>query len=298
MAALITAGIFLPPVFMSSVGPLGFGIKSAAAAGALSGAVASGGLSILAGEKPKDWLKSAAIGAAMGAIGGKLQQGKFQAQAFARDASQTTIATAGEVGTQFASVTSGGVPTTGTVVNITPKYVVGSADYAKLAESYGGQIIDGKAVFGGGNYAITNKAGIATGATEKAIAGTSFGDAVTAEGIKLSGKYADAATTAAISAGVNTGMTVLKEQAYDALSEPPPVALGGSARQYYEGTRNAVANLTRNYISSGTPSGNTTAAIYASMANNLSYGTGSIDYNQHTALGLLRGIEVPTLRYT
>ena len=93
-------------------------------------------------------------------------------------------------------------------------------------------------------------------------------------------------------------MTVLKDQAYDAMADDPPVALGGSARQYYQGTRNAVANLTRNYISSGTPSGNSTAAIYSSMANNLSYGTGSIDYNQHSALGLLRGIEVPTLRYT
>ena len=288
MAALITAGIFLPPVFMSSVGPLGFGIKSAAAAGALSGAVASGGLSILAGEKPKDWLKSAAIGAAMGAIGGKLQQGKFEAQAFARDASQVTVTT-----------TPVGPSTTGPVtVTATPKYVVGSTEYAKLAESYGGQIIDGKAVFSGGNFALTNKAGFATGDTAKAIAGTDFGDAVTDAGIKLSGKYADAATTAAISAGVNTGMTVLKDQAYNAMADDPPVALGGSARQYYQGTRNAVANLTRNYISSGTPSGNTTAAIYASMANNLSYGTGSIDYNQHTALGLLRGIEVPTLRYT
>lgn len=286
MAALITAGIFLPPVFMSSVGPLGFGIKSAAAAGALSGAVASGGLSILAGEKPKDWLKSAAIGAAMGAVGGKLQQGKFEAQAFARDASQVNVGTVS---------ISGGGPVS---VTATPKYVVGSTEYAKLAESYGGQIIDGKAVFGGGNFALTNKAGFTTGETAKAITGTSFGDAVTAEGIKLSGKYADAATTAAISAGVNTGMTVLKDQAYDAMADDPPVALGGSARQYYQGTRNAVANLTRNYISSGTPSGNSTAAIYSSMANNLSYGTGSIDYNQHSALGLLRGIEVPTLRYT
>ena len=84
MAALITAGIFLPPVFMGTTGTFGLGL-TAVQAGALSGAVASGGLSILAGEKPKDWLKSAAIGAAMGAIGGKLQQGKLEAKAFARD---------------------------------------------------------------------------------------------------------------------------------------------------------------------------------------------------------------------
>ena len=76
------------------------------------------------------------------------------------------------------------------------------------------------------------------------------------------------------------------------------MALGGCARQYYNGTRNAVANLSRNYISSGTPSGDSTAAIYASMANNLSYGTGSIDYNQNAGLSLLRGISIPTLRYT
>ena len=296
MAALITAGIFLPPVFMSSVGPLGFGIKSAAAAGALSGAVASGGLSILAGEKPKDWLKSAAIGAAMGAIGGKLQQGKFQAQAFARDASQT-IATAGEVGTQFASVTSGGVPTTGTVVNITPKYLAGSAEYNALAKSYGATIVDGTPVFSSGIIPTTTASGAVTG-TQRLVEGSTLATKAADVGIGVSSKYADAATTAAISAGVNTGMTVLKDQAYDAMADDPPVALGGSARQYYQGTRNAVANLTRNYISSGTPSGNSTAAIYASMANNLSYGTGSIDYNQHSALGLLRGIEVPTLRYT
>lgn len=288
MAALITAGIFLPPVFMSSVGPLGFGIKSAVAAGALSGAVASGGLGILAGEKPKDFLKSAAIGAAMGAVGGKLQQGKFEAQAFARDAGQVTVTT-----------TPVGPSTTGPVtVTATPKYLPGSTEYAKLAESYGGQVIDGKAVFSGGNFALTNKAGFVTGETSKAIAGTDFGNLVTDAGIKIGGKYSDALTTAAITAGVNTGMTVLKDQAYQALADDPPVALGGSARQYYNGTRNAVANLTRNYISSGTPSGDSTAAIYASMANNLSYGTGSIDYNQNAGLSLLRGISIPTLRYT
>ena len=285
MAALITAGIFLPPVFMSSVGPLGFGIKSAAAAGALSGAVASGGLSILAGEKPKDFLKSAALGAAMGAVGGKLQQGKFEAQAFARDVNVATVGT----------VSTGSGPVS---VTATPKYLPGSTEYAELAKSYGGQVIDGKAVFSGGNFALTNKAGFATGETSRAIAGTKFGDLVTAEGIKIGGKYSDALTTAAISAGVNTGMTVLKDQAYQALADDPPVALGGSARQYYQGTRNAVANLTRNYISSGTPSGDSTAAIYASMANNLSYGTGSIDYNQNAGLSLLRGISIPTLRYT
>ena len=297
MAALITAGIFLPPVFMASSGALGFGL-TAVQAGALSGAVASGGLSILAGEKPKDWLKSAAIGAAMGAIGGKLQQGKFQAQAFARDASQT-IATAGEVGTQFASVTSGGVPTTGTVVNITPKYLAGSAEYTALAKSYGATIVDGTPVFPGGNILTTDATtGVVTG-TQKLVEGSTLAQSAADVGIGVSSKYADAATTAAISAGVNTGMTVLKDQAYAAMADDPPVKLeGSSARQYYQGTRNAVANLTRNYISSGTPSGNSTAAIYASMANNLSYGTGSIDYNQHSALGLLRGIEVPTLRYT
>ena len=69
---------------MGTTGTFGLGL-TAVQAGALSGAVASGGLSILAGEKPKDWLKSAAVGAAMGAIGGKLQQGKFEAKAFARE---------------------------------------------------------------------------------------------------------------------------------------------------------------------------------------------------------------------
>jgi len=103
------------------------------------------------------------------------------------------------------------------------------------------------------------------------------------------------ATQAAISAGVNTGMGVLTDQM---TQEDPPVKFGGSSGQYYQGVRNAVANLTRNYISSGSPSGNSTAAIYASMANNLSYGTGSIDYNQHASLGLMRGINVPSLQYT
>jgi hypothetical protein len=296
MAALITAGIFLPPVFMSSVGPLGFGIKSAAAAGALSGAVASGGLSILAGEKPKDFLKSAAIGAAMGAIGGKLQQGKFEAQAFARDASQT-IATTGGAGTQFASVTSKGIPTTGTQVTITPKYLAGSAEYNTLAKSYGATIVDGTPVFSSGFTPTTTATGAVTG-TQRLVEGSTLATKAADVGIKIGGKYSDALTTAAISAGVNTGMTVLKDQAYQALADDPPVALGGSARQYYNGTRNAVANLTRNYISSGTPSGDSTAAIYASMANNLSYGTGSIDYNQNAGLSLLRGISIPTLRYT
>ena len=274
---------------MGTTGTFGLGL-TAVQAGALSGAVASGGLSILAGEKPKDWLKSAAVGAAMGAIGGKLQQGKLEAKAFARD---SVLTGKGAVSSEVVTSVTG-APSYATGAD----YLQGSANYETLVNSYGGQVIDGKAVFGGGNFVLTDKAGFATGDTAKAIAGTDFGTKVTEAGIKLGGKYADAATTAAISAGVNTGMTVLKEQAYDAMAEPPPVALGGSARQYYEGTRNAVANLTRNYISSGTPSGNTTAAIYASMANNLSYGTGSIDYNQHTALGLLRGIEVPTLRYT
>ena len=294
MAALITAGIFLPPVFMAG-GKAGLTL-SAVQAGALSGAVASGGLSILAGEKPKDFLKSAAFGAAMGAIGGKLQQGKFQAQAFARDASQT-IATAGEVGTQFASVTSGGVPTTGTVVNITPKYLAGSAEYNALAKSYGATIVDGTPVFSSGIIPTTTASGAVTG-TQRLVEGSTLATKAADVGIGVSSKYADAATTAAISAGVNTGMTVLKDQAYQALADDPPVALGGSARQYYNGTRNAVANLTRNYISSGTPSGDSTAAIYASMANNLSYGTGSIDYNQNAGLSLLRGISIPTLRYT
>ena len=66
---------------MGTTGTFGLGL-TAVQAGAIS-AVASGGLSILAGEKPKDWLKSAAVNT-MGAIGGKLQKGKFEAKAFAR----------------------------------------------------------------------------------------------------------------------------------------------------------------------------------------------------------------------
>ena len=292
MAALITAGIFLPPVFMASSGALGFGL-SAVQAGALSGAVASGGLGILAGEKPKDFLKSAAIGAAMGALGGKLQKGKFEAKAFARDAKAVAKGT-----TTTSTVISSSGPGSLTVTPATAAdYTVGSANYNTLAESYGATIVDGTPVFPSGFTPTTNAAGAVTG-TRRLVEGSSLATSAANEGIKIGGKYSDALTTAAISAGVNTGMTVLKDQAYQALADDPPVALGGSARQYYNGTRNAVANLTRNYISSGTPSGDSTAAIYASMANNLSYGTGSIDYNQNAGLSLLRGISIPTLRYT
>tara|TARA_A100000172_G_scaffold52017_1_gene32827 strand:- start:354 stop:1220 length:867 start_codon:yes stop_codon:yes gene_type:complete len=288
MAALITAGIFLPPVFMASAGPLGFGL-TAVQAGALSGAVASGGLSILAGEKPKDFLKSAALGAAMGALGGKLQQGKFEAKAFARDAKlvaggQTTTAT---------------VPVAGSPGTFTPAtaadYAVGSANYNTLAESYGATIVDGTPVFSSGFTPTLNEAGTTVTGAERLVEGSTLAQSAADAGIAGSSKVGDYATQAAISAGVNTGMNLLTAQI---TQEDPPVKFGGSSGQYYQGVRNAVANLTRNYISSGSPSGNTTAAIYASMANNLSYGTGSIDYNQHASLGLMRGINVPSLQYT
>lgn len=285
MAALITAGIFLPPVFMAG-GKAGLAL-SAVQAGALSGAVASGGLSILAGEKPKDFLKSAAFGAAMGAIGGKLQQGKFEAKAF----QQTVDKAAG--GTGF-------VVKDGLQYNIADTTAQNS-----LAKQFGAQLVTDPAtnivtpVFPG-QYQVTfaDAATGAKGGVSRLVEGSTLATEAANVGIGASSKYGDMATQAAISAGVNTGMTVLKDQAYQALADDPPVALGGSARQYYNGTRNAVANLTRNYISSGTPSGDSTAAIYASMANNLSYGTGSIDYNQNAGLSLLRGISIPTLRYT
>ena len=285
MAALITAGIFLPPVFMAG-GAAGLSLGSVAA-GALSGAVASGGLSILAGEKPKDFLKSAAFGAAMGALGGKLQQGKFEAKAF----QQTVDKAAG--GTGF------GVKD-GIQYNIAD-----TAGQNALAKQFGAQLVTDPAtkivtpVFPGQYQAtFADAATGAKGGVSRLVEGSTLATEAANVGIGASSKYGDYATQAAISAGVNTGMTVLKDQAYQALADDPPVALGGSARQYYNGTRNAVANLTRNYISSGTPSGDSTAAIYASMANNLSYGTGSIDYNQNAGLSLLRGISIPTLRYT
>ena len=284
MAALITAGIFLPPVFMAG-GKAGLTL-SAVQAGALSGAVASGGLSILAGEKPKDFLKSAAFGAAMGALGGKLQKGKFDAKAF----QQTVDKAAG--GTGF--VVKDGIP-----YNIADTTAQNS-----LAKQFGAQLVPNASgtvtpVFPGGYEAtFADAATGAKGGVSRLVEGSTLAQNAADVGIGASSKYGDYATQAAISAGVNTGMTVLKDQAYQALADDPPVALGGSARQYYNGTRNAVANLTRNYISSGTPSGDSTAAIYASMANNLSYGTGSIDYNQNAGLSLLRGISIPTLRYT
>ena len=151
-----------------------------------------------------------------------------------------------------------------------------------------------KPVFSGGNYVTATKDGFDV---VKTVTGTGLGDAALEAGVGAS-KFGDMATQAAVNAGVTTGMGVLKDQVAESLAPPPPVALGGSARQYYAGTRNAVANLTRNYISSGTPSGNSTAEIYASLANNLSYGTGSIDYYQNSAVSLTRGIEVPTTRYT
>ena len=285
MAALITAGIFLPPVFMAG-GKAGLTL-SAVQAGALSGAVASGGLSILAGEKPKDFLKSAAFGAAMGALGGKLQQGKFEAKAF-----QQTVDKA-----------AGG---TGFVVKDGIQYnIADTAGQNALAKQFGAQLVTDPAtkivtpVFPGQYQAtFADAATGAKGGVSRLVEGSTLATEAANVGIGASSKYGDYATQAAISAGVNTGMTVLKDQAYQALADDPPVALGGSARQYYNGTRNAVANLTRNYISSGTPSGDSTAAIYASMANNLSYGTGSIDYNQNAGLSLLRGISIPTLRYT
>ena len=220
----------------------------------------------------------------MGALGGKLQKGKFEAKAFARDAK---LVAAGKTTT----ATVAGAPATAV------DYTVGSANYNTLAESYGATIVDGTPVFPSGFTPSTNAAGAVTG-TQRLVEGSTLAQNAADVGIGASSKYGDYATQAAISAGVNTGMTVLKDQAYDAMADDPPVALGGSARQYYQGTRNAVANLTRNYISSGTPSGDSTAAIYASMANNLSYGTGSIDYNQNAGLSLLRGISIPTLRYT
>ena len=287
MAALITAGIFLPPVFMAG-GKAGLTL-SAVQAGALSGAVASGGLSILAGEKPKDFLKSAAFGAAMGAIGGKLQQGKLDAKAFQQTVAgaPSTGPSAGIVDTQFGT-----------------SFVGDTAGQNALAKQFGARLVPNASgtltpVFPGSYEAtFADAATGAKGGVRRLVEGSTLAQNAADIGIGASSKYGDYATQAAISAGVNTGMTVLKDQAYQALADDPPVALGGSARQYYNGTRNAVANLTRNYISSGTPSGDSTAAIYASMANNLSYGTGSIDYNQNAGLSLLRGISIPTLRYT
>jgi len=284
MAALITAGIFLPPVFMAG-GAAGLTLGSVAA-GSLAGAIASGGMAILGGAKPKDFFKEMAIGAAMGAVSGKLQQGKFEAKSFAN--TQGKIAEGQIVETSFGSV--GGPQFTGpTATNA----------YNSLAEQYGATLVDSgggvmKPVFSGGNYVTKVKDSYDV---VKTVTGTGLGDAALEAGVGAS-KFGDMATQAAVNAGVTTGMGVLKDQVAESLAPPPPVALGGSARQYYAGTRNAVANLTRNYISSGTPSGNSTAEIYASLANNLSYGTGSIDYYQNSAVSLTRGIQVPTLTYT
>ncbi len=285
MAALITAGIFLPPVFMAG-GAAGLTLGSVAA-GSLSGAIASGGMAILGGAKPKDFFKEMAIGAAMGAVSGKLQQGKFKAESFAN--TQGKIAEGQIVETSFGSV--GGPQFTGPTA---------TDAYNSLAEQYGATLVDSgggvmKPVFSGGNYVTAAKDGSFNVA--QAATGTPLGDAALEAGVGAS-KFGDMATQAAVNAGVTTGMGVLKDEVAESLAPPPPVALGGSARQYYAGTRNAVANLTRNYISSGTPSGSSTAEIYASLANNLSYGTGSIDYYQNSAVSLTRGIEVPTLRYT
>ena len=222
----------------------------------------------------------------MGALGGKLQKGKFDAKAF----QQTVDKAAG--GTGF--VVKDGIP-----YNIADTTAQNS-----LAKQFGAQLVPNASgtvtpVFPGGYEAtFADAATGAKGGVSRLVEGSTLAQNAADVGIGASSKYGDYATQAAISAGVNTGMTVLKDQAYQALADDPPVALGGSARQYYNGTRNAVANLTRNYISSGTPSGDSTAAIYASMANNLSYGTGSIDYNQNAGLSLLRGISIPTLRYT
>ena len=71
---------FSAPVFMAG-GAAGLTLGSVAA-GSLSGAIASGGMAILGGAKPKDFFKEMAIGAAMGAVSGKLQQGKFEAKSF------------------------------------------------------------------------------------------------------------------------------------------------------------------------------------------------------------------------
>ncbi len=281
MAALITAGIFLPPVFMAG-GAAGLTLGSVAA-GSLSGAIASGGMAILGGAKPKDFFKEMAIGAAMGAVSGKVQQGKFEAKSF-----ENVVSKAQDAG--------GFAVKDGIQYNVSN---INSDAYNALAENYGATLVDVgdgvmKPVFPGGNYVTATKDGFDV---VKTVTGTELGDAALEAGVGAS-KFGDMATQAAINAGVTTGMGVLKDEISESLAPPPPVALGGSARQYYTGTRNAVANLTRNYISSGTPSGNSTAEIYASLANNLSYGTGSIDYYQNSAVSLTRGIEVPTLRYT
>ena len=274
MAALITAGIFLPPVFMAG-GAAGLTLGSVAA-GSLAGAIASGGMAILGGAKPKDFFKEMAIGAAMGAVSGKLQQGKFEAKSF-----ENVVTKADAAG--------------GFAVKDGIQYNIADTNaYNALAENYGATLVDGTPVFPGGNYVTATKDGFDV---VKTVTGTELGDAALEAGVGAS-KFGDMATQAAVNAGVTTGMGVLKDQVVESLAPPPPVALGGSARQYYAGTRNAVANLTRNYISSGTPSGSSTAEIYASLANNLSYGTGSIDYYQNSAVSLTRGIEVPTLRYT
>ena len=252
MAALITAGIFLPPVFMAG-GAAGLTLGSVAA-GSLAGAIASGGMAILGGAKPKDFFKEMAIGAAMGAVSGKLQQGKFEAKSF-----KNVVSKAQDAG--------GFVVKDGLQYNITDPNA-----YNALAENYGATLVDSgsgvmKPVFPGGNYVTATKDGFDV---VKTVTGTELGDAALEAGVGAS-KFGDMATQAAVNAGVTTGMGVLKDQVVESLAPPPPVALGGSARQYYAGTRNAVANLTRNYISSGTPSGSSTAEIYASLANNLSY---------------------------
>ena len=278
MAALITAGIFLPPVFMAG-GAAGLTLGSVAA-GSLAGAIASGGMAILGGAKPKDFFKEMAIGAAMGAVSGKLQQGKFEAKSF-----ENVVTKADAAG--------------GFAVKDGIQYNIADTNaYNALAENYGATLVTTDTgvtpVFSGGNYVTATKDGFDV---VKTVTGTGLGDAALEAGVGAS-KFGDMATQAAVNAGVTTGMGVLKDQVAESLAPPPPVALGGSARQYYAGTRNAVANLTRNYISSGTPSGSSTAEIYASLANNLSYGTGSIDYYQNSAVSLTRGIQVPTLTYT
>jgi len=240
-------------------------------------------MAILGGAKPKDFFKEMAIGAAMGALSGKLQQGKFEAKSF-----KNVVSKAQDAG--------GFAVKDGIQYNVS---TINSNAYNTLAEQYGATLVDSgggvmKPVFSGGNYVTAAKDGLDV---VQATTGTTFGDAALEAGVGTS-KFGDMATQAAISAGVTTGMGVLKDEISESLAPPPPVALGGSARQYYTGTRNAVANLTRNYISSGTPSGSSTAEIYASLANNLSYGTGSIDYYQNSAVSLTRGIQVPTLTYT
>ena len=167
MAALITAGIFLPPVFMAG-GAAGLTLGSVAA-GSLAGAIASGGMAILGGAKPKDFFKEMAIGAAMGAVSGKLQQGKFEAKSF-----KNVVSKAQDAG--------GFVVKDGLQYNITDPNA-----YNALAENYGATLVTTDTgvtpVFSGGNYVTATKDGFDV---VKTVTGTGLGDAALEAGVGAS----------------------------------------------------------------------------------------------------------------